>query len=158
VPIINLQLTINAPQQRVFDLARSLEMHLASTEHTGERVVAGRTSGLFELHDEVTWQAKHLGIWQQLSVRITEMQPYSFFADEMVSGAFHNFRHEHKFIRIDNNTTLMEDMFTYRSPFGLLGSLADKLFLQKYMTNLLLQRNLLIKTYAEGEKWQRILP
>ncbi len=158
MPRIHLSLTIAAPQQRVFNLSRSVEMHTASTQHTGERVVAGRMTSLFELGDTVTWRAKHFGIWQELTSGITEMQPYSYFVDEMVKGAFHSFRHEHRFTAIDANTTVMEDVFEYRSPLGILGTLADKVFLEKYMTNLLQRRNECIKAIAEGEEWQRYLP
>ncbi|CAN5235911.1 hypothetical protein BH09BAC1_BH09BAC1_19810 [soil metagenome] len=157
MPRINLQLFISAPHQRVFNLARSVEVHVASTKHTGERVVGGRMSGLFQLGDTVTWRAKHFGVWQELTSRITEMQPYSCFVDEMVKGAFHSFRHEHRFSAIDDNNMLMDDVFEYQSPLGFLGILADKLFLQQYMTNLLQQRNECIKAVAEGKDWQRFV-
>ena len=52
----------------------------------------------------------------------------------------------------------MTDVFEYRAPFGFLGSIADSLFLEKYMTNLLLQRNKVIKEVAESEKWKEVLP
>ncbi|MDX2001732.1 MAG: SRPBCC family protein [Chitinophagales bacterium] len=150
MPTIKLQTIINAPVQQVFDLSRSVDMHLQSTKHTGERVVAGKKEGLFELGDEVTWRARHFGVWQNLTVRITEMQPYSFFADEMVKGAFHSFHHEHRFTVMDSNSTLMEDVFVFRAPFGLLGKLVDKLILHRYMTTFLEKRNQSIKAYAES--------
>ena len=71
-----------------------------------------------------------------------------YFVDEMVSGAFRAFKHEHIFEK-HNNETLMVDAFFYTSPFGLLGQIADKLFLKKYMAELLVQRNLVLKSQAE---------
>ncbi len=44
---------------------------------------------------------------------------------------------------------MMTDIFTYQAPLGLLGRLADKLFLEKYMTGFLEKRNELIKEFAE---------
>ncbi|NJM41916.1 MAG: hypothetical protein HC853_14760 [Anaerolineae bacterium] len=38
------------------------------------RAIAGVTSGLIGLGQEVTWRARHFGIWQSLTVRITEFQ------------------------------------------------------------------------------------
>jgi ligand-binding SRPBCC domain-containing protein len=66
----------------------------------------------------------------------------------MVSGAFEGFKHTHQFLAADNGT-LMMDTFDYTSPLGVLGRLADKLFLETYMRNFLLKRNMYIKMVAE---------
>ena len=50
---IELTVHIAAPLERCFDLARSVELHTRSTSSTGEHVIAGRTSGLLELDEEV---------------------------------------------------------------------------------------------------------
>jgi ligand-binding SRPBCC domain-containing protein len=73
----------------------------------------------------------------------------------MVEGAFKSFRHEHHFENI-NGATIMIDHFIYISPFGILGRIADFLFLKKYMTNLLEKRNSTIKEFAESDKWKKI--
>lgn len=44
MPIIELELRILAPVERVFDLSRSVEVHVASTQGTEERAVGGKTS------------------------------------------------------------------------------------------------------------------
>jgi len=74
----------------------------------------------------------------------------------MISGAFKKFKHEHYFAD-HNGGTLMTDIFEYASPLGFLGKLADKLFLKSYMTNLLHQRNQIIKEFAESGRWKEIL-
>ena len=74
----------------------------------------------------------------------------------MVSGAFSEFKHEHHFAESDSGT-LMTDIFDYKSPFGILGKLADKLFLKKYMTDLLAERNRVVKEFAESDNWKEIL-
>ena len=68
---------INAPIQRCFDLARSVEVHLVANIHSGEQALAigGITSGLPELSQRVIWRAKHFGIWQNLTSEYTAMQP-----------------------------------------------------------------------------------
>ena len=73
----------------------------------------------------------------------------------MVKDAFAEFKHEHHFTK-SNSGTLMTDFFDYESPFGLLGKLADKLFLKKYMTKLLIERNRILKEFAESDKWKEI--
>ena len=148
MPIVRLETYIKAPKTIVFDLARSIDLHQISTAHTNERAIAGRTSGLIELGETVTWEAKHFGIVQQLSSKITAMDVPDYFVDEMISGAFKSIRHEHIFEE-QNGGTLMTDIFNYASPLGILGKLADVLFLKRYLTRLLVQRNQVIKEHAE---------
>ena len=124
--------------------------------HTGEEAIAGTTSGLIGLHETVTWKAKHLRRVRIMKSKITAMDPPLSFTDEMVDGDFKSLRHEHHFKRIDNGTLLI-DIFTYESPYGSLGRLADRLFLTRYMKTLLETRNKTIKEYAESEKWKFIL-
>ena len=140
---------INAPVERCFDLSRSIDLHMESTRQTGEKAIAGRTSGLIELGEKVTWRAKHFGIWQTLTSKITEFHRPNCFVDEMVSGAFKSFRHEHLF-KQQEGQTLMTDTFSFESPLGLLGWLANVLFLKSYMKRLLLKRNEVIKQTAES--------
>lgn len=87
MPVIKLTTEIQAPLERAFDLARSVELHIASTAHTGERAVAGVTSGLMALGQEVTWRARHFGTWQHLTSRITAFVRPFHFRDSMVRGA-----------------------------------------------------------------------
>ncbi|MES2265369.1 MAG: SRPBCC family protein [Bacteroidota bacterium] len=148
MPKIVLTTFINAPIKRCFDVSRDIDVHVASTAHTGERAIAGRISGLIEFGETVTWRAKHFGIWQNLTSTITEFNSPNFFADEMVSGAFKSFKHEHYFTG-DNEQTIMRDEFVFESPFGILGRLANRLFLKRYMTALLVKRNEVIKEVAE---------
>lgn len=74
----------------------------------------------------------------------------------MVTGIFKSFKHEHHF-KDTHSVTVMTDIFSFVSPFGILGKLADYLFLKKYMTNFLRDRNQVIKEFAESNKWKTIL-
>ncbi|WP_276499412.1 SRPBCC family protein [Pontibacter litorisediminis] len=156
MPTIILETDINAPVERCFDLSRSVDLHTISTAHTGERAVAGVTSGLIGSGQTVTWRAKHFGVWQHLTSRITAFDRPHFFADEMVQGVFRHFRHEHYF-QSTGSGTRMTDVFDYASPLGILGKLADSLFLRKYMHSLLLERNRVIQDYAESGKGDELL-
>lgn len=156
MPTIHLTTFVAAPNQRVFDLARSIDLHRKSMAHTDEQAIAGTTSGLIGLNETVTWKARHLRKVRILKSKITAMEPPQSFTDEMVEGDFKSIRHEHHFKQIDNGT-LMIDIFTYEPPYGGLGKLADRLFLGRYMKNLLETRNQAIKEYAESDKWKFIL-
>jgi ligand-binding SRPBCC domain-containing protein len=154
VPVIELTTEIRAPIERTFDLARSVDLHMDSTAHTGERAIAGVTSGLMALGQEVTWRARHLGIWQHLTSRITAFERPFHFRDSMVRGAFRRFDHDHFFAQ-RGEIAIMRDVFDFQSPFGILGRIADQLFLTGYMRRFLRTRHALIKTVAETEQWRR---
>lgn len=156
MPRIALKTEIAARKDIVFDLSRSIDLHKISTEHTNEEAIDGKTSGLIGQEEWVTWRAKHFGVYQKLTSKITEFKRPDFFADEMVHGAFQSFRHEHHF-KESNGKTIMTDYFDYKSPFGFLGNLADKMFLKKYMTELLEKRNQTIKQFAESERWKEVI-
>jgi ligand-binding SRPBCC domain-containing protein len=50
----------------------------------------------------VTWRAKHFGIYQKLTSKITEFDQPNYFADVMISGALREFKHGHYFAESDS--------------------------------------------------------
>lgn len=156
MPRIYLKTKINAPIDIVFDLSRSIDLHTVSTKQTNEEAIAGKTSGLIGLDESVTWRAKHLGFTQSLTSKVTDYCRPNFFVDEMTEGIFKSFRHEHHFESLGNQT-LMTDIFEYQSPLGILGQLADFIFLKNYLRSFLKKRNTTIKEFAESEEWKKIL-
>lgn len=148
MPTINHEIYIEAPIDVCFDLARNVDVHTETTAKTKERAVAGVTSGLMEKGDSVTWEATHLGVKQNLTAKITGMDKPHIFTDTMVKGAFHSFVHTHEFSE-KGSGTIMRDRFIYRSPLGILGNLADRLFLEKYMHKFIADRAMELKRIAE---------
>lgn len=145
---IYLTTKISADINTCFDIARDIEAHKLSTKRTKEKAVAGRTTGLCEYGDTITWKATHFGIPQYLTVEITSMNRPAFFADKMIKGAFKSMQHQHHF-ESSNGKTIMKDQFEYEVPLGVLGKIFDKLVLKNYMTSFLKQRNQVLKTIAE---------
>ena len=156
MPEIYLRTEVKAPVNICFDLSRSIDLHQISTAKTGEKAIAGKTTGLIHLGEKVTWRAKHFGIWQELTSKITAFESPNYFEDQMVSGAFKSFRHQHYFSS-SGEKTVMTDKFIFVSPLGWMGRLANVLFLTKYMRRLLEERNAVIKEFAESGKWQSVL-
>ena len=160
MPIITLHTEIQAPIARCFNLSRSIDLHTLSTAQTGEKAVAGRTSGLIGLHETVTWRARHFGVWQTLTSRISEYHYPDYFCDEMLKGAFKSMRHEHRFQEVEegeSTKTMMTDLFHFESPLGWLGQWANRIFLTAYMSALLKERNRMIKEFAETDQWKKVL-
>jgi ligand-binding SRPBCC domain-containing protein len=147
MPIIEIATLINAPIELCFDLARDIDLHIKSAEGTNERAVAGVTCGLIGPGEEVTWQATHFGFRHTLTSRIGVFNPPHHFRDSQISGPFHHFDHDH-FFSSQSGATLMRDVFSYESPFGLLGRCADRLFLRSYLTAFLEKRAKVIEATA----------
>jgi len=118
--------------------------------------VAGVTSGLIGMDDEVTWEARHFGVRQRLTVRVTAFDRPKHFQDIMISGAFKRMVHDHEFAEHPTGT-LMRDRFEFTSPLGILGKIADWLFLTSYMRRFIARRNEVLKRLAESAEWRRYL-
>lgn len=156
MPEIIITTIINAPIERCFDLARSIDMHQDTSTHTNEKAIAGVTKGLINKGEQVTWKAKHFGIYQTLTSDITQMEFPFLFEDQMIKGAFKSIKHMHLFEFI-NGQTVMKDVFEFESPLGFLGKFFNGLILTSYMKRFLTERNQMIKAAAESDGWKKYL-
>jgi ligand-binding SRPBCC domain-containing protein len=156
MPLIYLETAIDAPEERVFDLARSIDAHQDTAAASGERAIGGVTSGLLGPNQEVTWRARHFGIVQRLRVKMTAFDRPRHFQDVMLEGAFKHMTHNHRF-EPRGAGTLMIDRFDFAAPLGVLGRFAEHLFLTRYMRTFLVERNAILKQLAESEQWKRYL-
>jgi ligand-binding SRPBCC domain-containing protein len=153
---IHLTTFIAAPIERVFDLSRSISLHKISSAHTNKEAIGGITSGLINKNETVTWKAKHLFKIRYFTTRISEMQSPNFFIDEMQKGDFKSLKHEHHFKKIDNGT-IMIDILNFESPYGIIGKWFNKIYLKNLLQKFIVQRNIVIKDYAETGKWKALL-
>ncbi len=151
---------IEAPIERCFDLSRSVEVHLLSNIHCSSQAlaVAGVTSGLVGLSEQVTWRAKHFGVWHTLTNKITAMESPRSFQVTLVRGIFRSMQTDHGFKSLNSVRTEMKNIFTFAAPLPLLGPLVEALFLRRYMLALLRERNAVIKHVAESSQWEQYLP
>ena len=146
---INLTTKIKTSKQIVFDASRNIDIHQQSASPTKEKAIAGVTSGLINLNETVTWRGKHFGFYLTHKSRITAMDFYDYFVDEMEEGKFKTFKHQH-FFEEKNGITIMKDHLQYEAPFGIFGKLFDVLFLKTHLTQFLLERNKILKETAEN--------
>ncbi|WP_435226445.1 SRPBCC family protein [Niabella hirudinis] len=140
---------IKADPETCFDLSRSIDLHRFSTVQTGERAVAGKTTGLIGAGETVTWQARHFGVRQKLTSKITMYDQPFHFRDEQLKGAFRFMKHDHYFNAVEGGT-LMKDVFEFQSPLGILGQLTDAIIMKGYLTRFLTKRNRVVKDIAES--------
>ena len=149
MPSIVVETRIRATVGRCFDLARDVAVHVQTSAFTSERIVEGRKSGLLQLGETVVFEAVHLGLRRRLAARIVEMDPPRRFVDEMIAGAFESLRHVHEF-RVEGDEVLMVDTLVWRSPLGLLGRLADVLFVERHLRAYLTRKQADLKVLAEA--------
>ena len=136
---LRIETIIAAPIERCFDAARDLDLHVESLAHTNEVAIAGRTTGLIELGEEVTWRGRHLGVTQNFTSRITAFERPFDFQDTMVRGAFRSFVHDQWFV-VEGDRTRMTDVAVFAAPLGMFGRVAEIVFLRRYMHRLLVLR------------------
>jgi ligand-binding SRPBCC domain-containing protein len=148
VGAIRVETLIHAPIERCFDLALSVDAHLASTARTGERVVRGRTHGLLELGESMTWEGRHFGLRLRQGSTVTRLERPHVFVDESTAGPLKSLRHVHQFVREDE-ATLMVDTFEYELPAGTLGRLVDRLLVERHLSTFLEERAAYLKAAAE---------
>lgn len=156
MPTIHLTTFIAAPPQVVFDLSRNIDLHKESMASFKEEAVAGTRFGLIEKDETVTWKAKHFFKQRFLRLKITEMKKPQMYVGEQSEGDFKMMKHEHHFKPCDNGTILI-DLFHFECKYGMFGAWFNSLYLGKYLTRLLEQRNKTIKEFAETGKWKRLL-
>ena len=154
---IELTTEIDAAIERCFDLARNIDVHMASTNQTGEQAIEGVTGGLIGAGETVTWRGRHFGFIVTHTSRITAFTFPSHFQDSMVRGMFRQFCHDHYF-ETKNGFTVMSDVMEFQAPFGFVGRVVEKIALREHLRSLLEKRNNCIKRIAESDEWKKYLP
>lgn len=148
-----IETRIAAPIDRCFALSLSVDAHTRSMAHSNERAIAGVTGGEMRAGDTVTWSARHFGIPFRLTSRITEHERPTRFVDEQIRGPFRRWWHEHEFVS-DGESTVMIDRVEFAAPLGVLGIVAERLVLSRYMEALIRTRNHWLR--SELERTRRI--
>jgi ligand-binding SRPBCC domain-containing protein len=148
MPVLEFVTNVAAPPDRVFDCARDVGLHTRSFASTRERVVGGRTDGLLDAGDEVTWEARHLLLRRRMTVRIVMYERPRWFRDQMVRGPFRVFHHDHYFEPVRDGTR-MTDVVTFRAPLGWFGNLVAHMVIAPHLQRLLEERNAVLKAEAE---------
>jgi ligand-binding SRPBCC domain-containing protein len=133
--------------EEAFDLSLDIDVHLHSMRASGERAIAGVTTGRIGLGQQVTWQATHFHVPFTMTSRITELDRPRRFVDEQVRGPFRSFHHDHRFEATIEGCR-MTDRVTFVAPFGPIGRIAERAVLGRYLRVLLETRNAYLGTAA----------
>ncbi|WP_277541474.1 SRPBCC family protein [Haloarcula laminariae] len=142
---------IAAPRDRVFDLARHVEAHVATMP---EERAEGAT-GLLELGDRVTFKQRQFGVPFELTAEVTDMDRPRRFVDEQLSGVFGSLVHEHTFEE-DGTGTVMRDTVQFTMPFGPVGRLGEPVA-RRRLRGLVDYHADALRELAEGDEWDQFL-
>ncbi|HSU24475.1 MAG TPA: SRPBCC family protein [Pyrinomonadaceae bacterium] len=132
---------IHAPPERCFDLVRTAQLDLVP--------VAGSGSGVVAAGQIATFKVGLLGAEFRLVFEVVDVERPRKFVDVMKHGPFASFRHVHEFTPQGPHNTILRDTVEWCSPFGLLGSIADRLFVARRLGRSVAERNANLKRLAE---------
>lgn len=151
---IRLTTWVDAPMDRCFKLATSIDLHLAATAEMQEKAIGGVTSGLIGEGESVQWRGRHLGRWITHTSQVDGWRPFTYFREVMTEGSFARFEHEHHFALMDDGTRMRDEIRFAAS--GPMARFVEKLA-RRHLIAILRRRNALIKRAAESEEWRRYL-
>jgi len=151
MPTLHRETHVDAPRERVFDLARHVEAHVATMPD--ER--AEGATGLLERGNQVTFHQRQFGVPFSLTAQVTELDRPRRFADEQVAGVFGSLVHDHNFEERDGGT-VMRDTVRFALPLGLLGRLGEPVA-RRRLQHLIDYHAEALKELAEGDQWWRFL-
>jgi ligand-binding SRPBCC domain-containing protein len=153
---IRLNTWVDAPVERCFRLATSVDFHVALAKPMEERVMDGVTAGLMRVGQTITWHVRRFGVRVTQTTRMEVSRPFAYFRDVMVDGALKYYVHEHHFAAMDDGTRVRDEV-RFAAPLGPLGRILEWLVLERYLTALLKWRNQELKRVAESEEWHKYL-
>lgn len=90
--------------------------------------------------------------------KIVAYDPPNGFADEQIpgKGPFKSWKHEHLLKAISHTKTLLTDRVTYEPPFGILGKIADAVFIRRDLEAMFAHRHAVTKRETEGQREKKL--
>jgi ligand-binding SRPBCC domain-containing protein len=140
VPTLVYETTVPAPLERVWAFHDDVNAALPALSQASARVNIESADLPVRVGSRILISARGpFGIAIRWAARIVEHRPphptpsgaAASFVDEQESGPFKSWRHEHEFRQLENGTTGLTDRVTYAVRFGVLGRLADRLFVRR---------------------------
>ncbi|GAB6879748.1 hypothetical protein JCM17823_20220 [Halorubrum gandharaense] len=139
----DLEVTTTLPCgiERAYELVTSVSTHERAMAHYGEAVVHGPADDTLVEGDRITRRTSHFGMSMTRTTAVVAATPPLSFREEQVDGPFASFVHEHAFERIDDDHTLIDDRVSYDLPWGPLGDLLDRAYVEGYLRRVVRERN-----------------
>lgn len=128
---------IPAGLEEVWDFISSpANLKEITPEHMGFDIISGDLPEKMYPGMMITYKVSPLlGIRMTWVTEITHVKEMEFFVDEQRVGPYAMWHHEHRLTAIDGGV-LMNDIVTYRPPFGILGKLANTMIIKKQLNSI----------------------
>ena len=150
MPILEFKIEIDAPLQKVWEFHSTLD-GLKKVTPAGTKIEILDYNPPLKIGSRFTLVIKRFGIPIKWEVEYVSFDPPNGFIDQQVtgSGPFKSWRHEHRFIAISENKTLLHDYIAYEAPFLFLGKIAEALFLKNDLVKMFAYRHKITKELLE---------
>lgn len=103
--------------------------------HMNFKIMSGLDNGFYP-GMIITYKIKpFLGITMNWVTEITQLREGQFFIDDQRSGPYKYWHHQHHF-RATENGVEMTDILHYAAPFGIIGKLAELLFVNRQVKHI----------------------
>jgi ligand-binding SRPBCC domain-containing protein len=147
---------IDAPTERVFDLARSVDLQREMS--APDRPIAGTVAGLATPGESTVWELRPFGRRFELTTKVTAYSRPTHFRRTMRSGPLDRFVHDQfsAFEDADDpdGETVLRDVLTVELPFGPVGDLFEPV-VERRLGARLDERNDRLRRVAENDEWAR---
>ena len=147
---------VDAPVERCFMLATSVDFQLAASKNKNVRAFAEIRSGSLDQGDTITWRGPMFGLGQVHTNRVEVFRPFNYIYEKMVAGGFKIYEHERHFAAMDDGTRIRDEV-RFSVGWGPFGRLVEKPLLRRQVMALLTWRNEALKEAAESDVWKRFL-
>jgi ligand-binding SRPBCC domain-containing protein len=88
----------------------------------------------------IDYEMRLYGVRVRWRTLIQRYEPNDFFVDVQMKGPYRSWRHRHEFKEVPGGTQ-MHDRVDYEMPYGILGSLVRRLFVQSSLDRIFDHRN-----------------
>ena len=81
-----------------------------------------------------------------MNEEVASVDKHKQFVDKQIQGPFHTWHHVHFFKEVENGVE-MEDIITYKLPFGLLGNLLLSWYIKRKVKQIFAHRMQVLNNY-----------
>lgn len=139
MPLYTLRTTqkINAPIEEVWDFISSPgNLAIITPKKMGFDITTPALPGKIYPGMIISYRVAPLGgIKLRWVTEITHVSELNYFVDEQRVGPYSLWHHEHHLEPVEGGI-LMTDIITYKPPLGFLGTIANRLFINRQLDNI----------------------
>lgn len=142
---------IQAPLDKVWEfISNPRNLKIITPEHMGFDITSRDLPEKMYPGMIISYTVKPiLGFKMTWVSEITQIEEKRFFVDQQRIGPYSMWHHQH-LIEPVKNGVLMSDIVSYRPPMGLLGSIANGLFIRKQLETIFTYREKAVEQYFNG--------